>query len=719
MPEGPFSSPQASFPLRENTQHRRSARSQVRHAAGQSRQHRRGWIARGAVLLLLLASAFALVRVSGDQARTAYALSNGQETTPPMGWSSWNAHFGNINETVIKAAASALVSSGMKAAGYTYVNIDAGWWSGSRDSGGNITVSSSQWPDGMAGVASYIHSLGLKAGIYTDAGANGCNGNNQGSYGHYTQDMLQFERWGFDYVKVDWCGGVQLGLTPSTQYAQIRDAIASATATTGHPMAFSLCEWGVGDPWNWGPATGNTWRTSNDISFTQGSVAWNDILKNFDAATLHPDAQSIESYNDPDMMEVGASGISTTESQAHFSLWAIAGAPLLAGNDITTMSSTTRTILTNSEVISVDQDSLGLQAIKVSEPAIGLQVWSKVLNGSGQRAVALLNRTGATASITVNWNDISLTGSASVRDLWAHSTLGTYSTSYTASVPSHGVVMLKISGSEPGVASYEAEASSNTRGGNAVVQSCSTCSGGANVGYIGHNSGTLQFNNVQTRLPGPQVVTVYYINGDSSARTATISVNGRPGISVVFPPTGSWSTVGSVKISAYLIARNNTLLFSNAAAYAPDLDRITAQPGGASSVYGNFTTYEAESSGNTLASGAVVQTCTGCLGGKNVGYIGKGGTLRFNGVTVSSAGVHRLVISYIDGDTGTYGIGTYRNASLSINGGSAFTVAFPATGDWNEVVTLVISVSLQAGSNTILFSNSSAYAPDIDKIDVV
>ncbi len=674
---------------------------------------------RGATLILLVSTLALAWSGSGAQAPLAYALANGQEATPIMGWSSWNAHFTAINESVIKAAASALVSSGMKAAGYSYVNIDAGWWSGTRDSSGNITVSSSQWPDGMAGVASYIHSLGLKAGIYTDAGANGCSGSNQGSYGHYAQDMLQFEKWGYDFVKVDWCGGVQLSLTPSTQYAQIRDAIASATVSTGHPMAFSICEWGVADPWNWGPAAGNSWRTSNDISFTQGSVAWSDILKNFDAATLHPDAQSIESYNDPDMMEVGASGISTTESQAHFSLWAISGAPLLAGNDITTMSSTTRTILTNSEVIAVDQDPLDLQAIKVSEPAVGLQVWNKILSGSGQRAVALLNRTGSTASITVNWNDISLTGSATVRDLWAHSTPGTFSTSYTASVPAHGVVMLKISGTEPGVTSYEAESSSNTRGGSAVVQSCSTCSGGSDVGYIGKGSGTLQFNNVQTRLPGPQVITIYYINGDSTSRTATLNTNGRTGISVIFPSTGSWTTVGSVKISAYLTARNNTILFSNASAYTPDIDRITAQPGGANSVYGNFSTYEAESSSNTLAGGAVAQTCTGCSGGRNVGFIGKGGTLRFNGVIVSSSGVHRLVISYIDGDTSTFGIGTYRNVSFSINGGSAFTVAFPATGDWNEVVTLVFSVTLNSGSNTILLSNASAYAPDIDKIDVV
>lgn len=673
---------------------------------------------RTSVLIVIVISACVLALFGNKTVPSAYAVANGQALTPIMGWSSWNAHFANINESVIEAAANTLVSSGMKAAGYQYVDIDEGWWSGTRDSNGNITVSASQWPDGMAGVASYIHSKGLKAGIYTDAGADGCGGTSQGSYGHYAQDMLQFEEWGFDYVKVDWCGGVKLSLTPATQYAQIRDAITTVTAQTGHPMGFGLCEWGLADPWNWGPGTGNSWRTSNDISFTQGSVAWSDILKNFDAATLHPDAQSLESYNDPDMMEVGASGISTTESQAHFSLWAIAGAPLLAGNDITTMSSTTQSILTNSEVIAVDQDALDLQAIKVSEASSGLQVWSKVLSGSGQRAVALLNRTGSTANITVNWNDIDLTGSAQVRDLWAHSSLGSFSTSYTASVPSHGVVMLKISGTEPGVASYEAEASSNALSGGAVAQTCASCSGGKNVGYIG-NGGTLQFNAVQTKLAGPQVVTIYYINGDSGARTATISTNGRAGISVVFPSTGSWSAVGSVKITTYLTGNNNTLLFSNSSAWAPNIDRITAQPGGASSVYGKSSTYEAESSSNTLGGGAVVQTCTSCSGGKNVGYVGKGGTLQFNAVNVSSAGSHRLVISYIDGDSSTYGVGTYRTANISINGGTSFAVQFAATGDWNETVTVLLSVTLKAGNNTLTFSNSSAYTPDIDKIDIV
>jgi alpha-galactosidase len=700
----------------QRSPHRIIPHQQAGHSARGSRL-----ILRMSVMAVVLISVCLLSLVSNKNLPSAHALANGQEMTPVMGWSSWNAYFANINTSVIEAAANAVVSSGMKAAGYQYVNTDEGWWTGTRDSNGNITVDQSKWPGGMQALASYIHSKGLKAGIYTDAGADGCGGVTQGSYGHYDQDMLQFEKWGFDYVKVDWCGGVKLGLNPATQYAQIRDSIAKATAQTGHPMGFSICEWGVSDPWNWGAGTGNSWRVSNDISFKQGSVAWSDILKNFDAATLHPDAQSLESYNDPDMMEVGAAGISTTESQAHFSLWAIAGAPLLAGNTITTMSSTTKSILTNSDVIAVDQDPLSLQAIKVSEPSIGLQVWSKVLSGSGQRAVALLNRTGATANITVNWNDIDLKGSASVRDLWAHASRGSFANSYTASVPSHGVVMLKVSGTEPAIANYEAESASSTLSGGALIQSCASCSGGKDVGHIG-NGGIMQLNSVQTKLPGPQVVTIDYVNADSGARTATISTNGRPGIAVVFPSTGgSWTNpvVGSVKITAYLTGRNNTLQISNSSGWGPDIDRVTAQPGGTSSVYGNFTTYEAESSSNTLGGGAIVQSCTSCSGGKNVGYVGKGGTLQINNVNVSITGSHKLVVSYIDGDTSTYGVGTYRTADISINGGPSFAVNFPATGDWNEVVTMNISLNLKAGNNTITFSNGSAYTPDFDKIDVV
>ncbi len=678
-----------------------------------------GTITRRLPLLLCIACLFAAY-FSLPTSRVTYALANGVAQTPPMGWSSWNAHFNNINESIIKSAADAMVSSGMQAAGYQYVNTDEGWWKGTRDANGAITVDTTLWPGGMQAVATYIHSKGLKAGIYTDIGVDGCGGSKQGSYGHYAQDMLQFERWGFDYVKVDWCGGKALNLDPATQYGQVRDAIAAATAQTGHPMGFSICEWGLVNPWTWGPTTGNAWRTSSDISSTQNKVTWAGIMKNFDTATLYPASQSPGAFNDPDMMEVGVPGITDSESQSHFSLWAIAGAPLLAGNDITTMSAATKTTLTNSEVIAVDQDPLALQGTKVSEAASGLQVWSKILNTSGQRAVVLFNRTASTANITVNWSDIGLAaGNAQVRNLWTHANRGNFANSYTASVTSHGVVMLKISGTEGPQSTYEAESSANTLGGGAVVSACSTCSGGSNVIHVGNGdgkNGTLQFNNIQASLSGPQVITISYINGDSALRTATLSVDGRAGTTVNFPSTGSWTTVGTIKLTVILNAGNNTLKFSNSAAWAPNFDKIAAP------VAHVATTYEAESSANTLGGSAGVVSCASCSGGKDVNQVGNGnggnGTLQFNKIAASTTGSHEIVISYLNGDGSVWGLGSSRSASISVNGAAPITVSFPASGDWNLVVTMKLSVNLNAGNNTIKFSNGSAWAPDFDKIDV-
>jgi alpha-galactosidase len=395
---------------------------------------------------LALIIAFTLTMV-GINVRSAHALGNGLALTPPMGWNSWNHYEGNINESIIEAAANAVVSSGMKAAGYEYVNTDAGWWTGSRDSKGNITVNLTKWPGGMQAVAAYIHSKGLKAGIYTDAGINGCVGNKQGSYGHYNQDMLQFAKWGFDYVKVDWCGGRDQGLNPATQYAQVRDAISKATTQTGRTMVFSICNWGVSSPWTWGPSTGNLWRTTGDITcYSSTCVQWNNVLSNLDANALHASSAGPGAWNDPDMLEVGNGGMNSTEDQAHFAMWAIEAAPLFAGNNITNMSATTKSILTNSEVIAVDQDAAGIQGKKVYDKS-GLQVWVKRLKGTNIYAVALLNRGRSTANITAKWSTVGLTTSgATVRDLIAHVNRGTFTSSYTASVPSHGVVMLKVVG---------------------------------------------------------------------------------------------------------------------------------------------------------------------------------------------------------------------------------------------------------------------------------
>jgi hypothetical protein len=376
--------------------------------------------------------------------------------TPPMGWASWNSFAAQINYTVIKAQVDAVVSTGMKDAGYTYVNIDEGWWQGTRDSAGKITVDTDEWPGGMAAIVDYIHAKGLKAGIYTDAGRDGCGyyyptgrpaAPGSGSENHYDQDFLQFSQWGFDFVKVDWCGGSAEGLNARSAYQAISTAIDRATARTGRPMVLSICNWGEQSPWDWAPSISTMWRTSQDIIYWGQSPAMDRVLANFDAAQ-HPSAQSAGHYNDPDMLIVGMPGFTAAQNRTHLSLWAISGAPLLAGNKLTEMNSDTKAVLTNREVLAVDQDPLGRQGVKVAEAQSGLQVYGKTLSGTGRRAVVLLNRTGSAAGITARWSDLGLTGSATVRNLWAAADLGAFSAGYTTTVPGHEAVLLTVTGTE-------------------------------------------------------------------------------------------------------------------------------------------------------------------------------------------------------------------------------------------------------------------------------
>ena len=399
------------------------------------RAHRSSW---SACALPSLAAALTLAAACGAPQGSAevepqQAAISANLAAPPLGWNSWNTFAEAIDYNTIKAQADAMVSSGMAAAGYQYVNLDAGWWLGTRDSAGNITVDQSKWPGGMKAIADYIHGKGLKAGIYTDAGKNGCiywyptngpAGPGTGSEGHYDQDMLQFSKWGFDYVKVDWCGGRDEKLNARSAYTQLSQAIDRATAQTGRPMVLSVCEWGANQPWSWAPAISSLWRTSDDIIFFGQAPSMNSVLTNFDSA-LHPDAQSPGHYNDPDMLMVGMPGFSAAQNRTHVGLWAIIGAPLIAGNNLATMSAETRAILTNRDMLSIDQDPLGKQGTKVAEDSQGLQVWSKVLSGTGRRGVLLLNRNTSAANITVRWSALGLgAGSASVRNVWTGAELG-------------------------------------------------------------------------------------------------------------------------------------------------------------------------------------------------------------------------------------------------------------------------------------------------------
>ncbi|GHO43513.1 alpha-galactosidase D [Ktedonospora formicarum] len=650
--------------------------------------HKRRLLKGFCLSLFLVATLFLLPMFS----HPAFALNNGVALTPPMGWNSWNKFGCNVSEALIKQQADAMVSSGLKAAGYQYVNIDD-CWQISRDSSGNIVADASKFPSGIKSLADYVHSKGLKLGIYTDAGTATCQGR-PGSYNHEQQDANTYASWGIDYVKEDWCN--TSGLDPQTQYIKMRDALAQ----TGRPIVFSICNWGVNSPWAWGPATGNLWRTTGDISNN-----WNSMLSNLDSSSQHASAAGPGAWNDPDMLEVGNGGMTQTEDTSHFSMWAIMAAPLIAGNDLSAMSSTTLSILTNSEVIAVDQDAAGKQGTKVSDNGAGLQVWSKTLQANGARAVALFNRSGSAANITVNWNTIGLSNaSATVRDLWAHADKGSFTGSYTANVPSHGIVMLKIVGSPLSTTSYEAESSNNTLTGQAAVASCANCSGGQKVGFVGNNSGTLQFNNINVGSSGSYALTIYYTDGDSG-RNASISVNGGSANTLAFPGTGDFGNVGTYHLAVSLNAGNNTIKFSNTSAWAPDFDRITIGAGSSSSL-------EAEASGNTLTGQAAISSCTSCSGGQKVGYVGNNsGTLQFNNFSVGSSGSYTLTIYYTNGDAS-------RSASMNINGGTATTLNFSNTGGWDSVGTYIVTVNLNAGNNTIKFSNTSAWAPDFDRITV-
>ncbi|MBN2716567.1 MAG: glycoside hydrolase family 27 protein [Deltaproteobacteria bacterium] len=367
-----------------------------------------------------------------------------------MGWNSWNVFHENINEAQIKEIADAMVSSGMKDAGYEYINLDDNWMAAREN--GNMMVDRTRFPNGMDGLADYIHGLGLKLGIYGDRGVETChnyNNNitkNSGSYGHEEADAQTFASWGIDYLKYDNCDPAP---GRNTDQAQQEDytKMAEALKATGRPIVFSICAW---DYKPWMVNVGHLWRSTFDIgpcfSEDNGCSSWfRNIDQIIDENNESPDAAGPGHWNDPDMLEVGNRALSDTEAASHFSMWAIMTAPLIAGNDIRNMSPVIRDILTNTDVIAVNQDPAGFQGTRVVDNG-AQEVWMKPLctMDGPEKAVALFNRSKNNADITVSFRDIGINGNATVRDLWLHQDMGEFNGSYSASVPGHGVVMLKI-----------------------------------------------------------------------------------------------------------------------------------------------------------------------------------------------------------------------------------------------------------------------------------
>lgn len=363
--------------------------------------------------------------------------------TPPMGWNSWNHFAGHVTDADVRAAADALVSSGMRDAGYIYVNIDD-TWEGQRDAQGNIQTNS-KFPD-MKALADYVHSKGLKLGIYSSPGPKTCAGY-EGSYGHEQQDAETYAKWGIDYLKYDLCSygemmKQQAGGDPQKAWDMMQQAyekMHQALVSTHRPIVYSLCQYGVDAVWKWGPKVGgNLWRTTGDINDSYDRMS----LIGFSQAGLEKYAAPGH-WNDPDMLEVGNGHMKPDEYRTHMSLWAMLAAPLLAGNDLSKMDDSTKSILMNREVIAVDQDKMGAQGTRVHASG-PFEVWMKPLSG-GAKAVALFNRSESVYPITVHLQDVGFSGPVKARDLWAHKDLGTLQGSYTAVVPRHGVVMLRIS----------------------------------------------------------------------------------------------------------------------------------------------------------------------------------------------------------------------------------------------------------------------------------
>ena len=377
---------------------------------------------------MIVFSLFLVTVVVFSQVDWGLGLNNGLGKTPQMGWNSWN-HFGcKVNQKVIEQTADTIVSLGLDKIGYKYVNVDD-CWAKSRDANGIIQPDTTTFPD-FQGMIDYVHSKGLWFGLYSDAGNKTCAGR-PGSLGYEENDANTYAQWKVDYLKYDNCNNDFI--PPQTRYPAMQKALNK----TGRPIFYSICEWGQNNPEQWAPAVGNSWRTTQDIQDN-----WASMISRADLNNMVANAAGPGGWNDPDMLEIGNGGMTTAEYETHMSLWCLMKAPLLIGCDLTKISNDSLRILTNTDVIAINQDKMGLQGKKLKVDGTS-EVWAGPLEG-GMYAVVLLNRGNSTASITVNLKDFGLNG-AVVRDLWSQKDLGIMNGGITSSVPSHGVKMYKLS----------------------------------------------------------------------------------------------------------------------------------------------------------------------------------------------------------------------------------------------------------------------------------
>ena len=364
---------------------------------------------------------------------------NGIARTPAMGWNSWNKFAGRVDDAAVRAMADAMASNGMREAGYVYVNIDDTWEGDQRDAQGNITTNR-KFPD-MKALADYVHAKGLKLGIYSSPGPTTCAGY-EGSYGHEAQDARTFAAWGIDYLKYDWCGARMLH--DETDMQGLYQIMGEALLASGRQILFSLCQYGRMEVWKWGADVGgNSWRTTGDIR-----DSWDSMTRiGFSQDSLAPYAQPGH-FNDPDMLEIGNGGMTDTEYRTHMTLWSMLAAPLLAGNDLRTMTPSILEILTNREVIAIDQDPEAKQARRewasADSAAVRKEIWTRPL-AKGAYAIAAFNRGPDSAEMTIDFAALSVDPRGkTVRDLWSHKSVSVRNGRYTTTVPSHGAVLLRV-----------------------------------------------------------------------------------------------------------------------------------------------------------------------------------------------------------------------------------------------------------------------------------
>lgn len=445
--------------------------------------------------------------------------------TPPMGWASWNYYFCNYDEKAVRNQADALVSTGMRDLGYQYVIIQE-CIAPTRDSSGHLVPDAARFPHGLPALVSYIHSRGLKAGIYTDVGPLTCFSERhyQGSYDHELQDARTFANWGIDLIEVDFCNKPK-GHTAKELYGRM----AAGIRQSGRPMLLYICCWGKENPWEWSHGIAQLWRTTEDISYDPGRVAWSAVVRNFETNSLHAVFTAPNSWNDPDMLEVGNLGLNPVESRTHYSMWVISSAPLWAGTDLAGITSANLSTLTNREVIAIDQDPLGAGIRRVQSD--GGEIWSKPLQSwTGQfQAVLLLNLDSRERTVSLKWPDLGFSSVATVRDLWAHEDLHSSSPEFSVQLSPHGSMLLRVSGDifSNRASTYEAEWPGNLRPKNATLEACEACSSGYAVTLASSRmtSDALIFPEVDVIKSGTYTISVAYLRNNTSGNILHLFVN--------------------------------------------------------------------------------------------------------------------------------------------------------------------------------------------------